>query len=85
MYKHVIIVCTRLECSKCEIKRKKGSNFIIIGMCVFIMSDIAKFSTTIFYFCLSYRDVLPLCLSVPSWVCGLTEQPENLVSQLGPS
>ncbi|XP_060761715.1 ras and Rab interactor 2 isoform X2 [Neoarius graeffei] len=30
------------------------------------------------------RDVLPLCLSVPSWVCGLTEQPENLVSQLGP-
>ncbi|XP_060731617.1 ras and Rab interactor 3 isoform X2 [Tachysurus vachellii] len=30
------------------------------------------------------RDVLPLCLLVPSWVCGLTEQPEHLVSQLGP-
>ncbi|GAA6073844.1 ras and Rab interactor 3 isoform X1, partial [Tachysurus ichikawai] len=31
------------------------------------------------------RDVLPLCLLVPSWVCGLTEQPELLVSHLGPS
>ncbi|KAF7692712.1 ras and Rab interactor 2 isoform X2 [Silurus meridionalis] len=30
------------------------------------------------------RDVLPLCLSVPSWVCGLTEQSELLAFPPGP-
>ncbi|XP_026877502.2 ras and Rab interactor 2 isoform X2 [Electrophorus electricus] len=30
------------------------------------------------------RDVLPLCLLVPSWVCSLTKQPSHLLPQLGP-
>ncbi|KAK1790138.1 hypothetical protein P4O66_013973 [Electrophorus voltai] len=31
------------------------------------------------------RDVLPLCLLVPSWVCSLTKQPSHLLPQLGPN
>ncbi|KAI4884327.1 hypothetical protein NFI96_026198 [Prochilodus magdalenae] len=30
------------------------------------------------------RDVLPICLSIPSWVRSLAEKPGHLVTQLGP-
>ncbi|XP_062844055.1 ras and Rab interactor 2 [Trichomycterus rosablanca] len=30
------------------------------------------------------RDVLPVCLFFPSWMYGLTDKPDHMVSQLGP-
>ncbi|XP_026797232.3 ras and Rab interactor 2 isoform X1 [Pangasianodon hypophthalmus] len=78
----------KLLCVSVDDQAKKVQDFPIIhtGSAQRLNTSHLAFSDLlqlVIFYTLS-RDVLPLCLSVPSWVCGLTEQPQHLVSPLGP-
>ncbi|XP_053507115.1 ras and Rab interactor 3 isoform X1 [Ictalurus furcatus] len=78
----------KLLCVSVNDQGKKVQDFPIIhtGSAQRLNTSLLAFSDLlqlVIFYTLS-RDVLPLCLSIPSWVWGLTKQPEHLVSQLGP-
>ncbi|KAG7319585.1 hypothetical protein KOW79_016728 [Hemibagrus wyckioides] len=78
----------KLLCVSVDDQNKKVQDFPIIqtGSAQRLDTSHLAFSDLlqlVIFYSLS-RDVLPLCLLIPSWVCGLTEQPEHLVSHLGP-
>ncbi|XP_053343265.1 ras and Rab interactor 3 [Clarias gariepinus] len=78
----------KLLCVSVDDQSKKIQDFTIIqaGPAQRLNTSHLAFSDLlqlVVFYTLS-RDVLPLCLWVPSWVCGLIKQPEHLVSQLGP-
>ncbi|XP_066508774.1 ras and Rab interactor 2-like [Hoplias malabaricus] len=79
---------SKLLCVAVEGQEDTVRDFSIVhtGSALKLASSHLAFSNLLHlvYFYTLSRDVLPLCLFVPSWVHSVAQQPGHLVSQLGP-